>query len=76
MVFDLSKKEKKKKRRRREYVDFVPLFIFVLSITGFCTLSSPSMTYVLPFDLFQGQNRLNGKPLYILVEPRELEDCC
>ncbi|KAG5562846.1 hypothetical protein RHGRI_005541 [Rhododendron griersonianum] len=24
----------------------------------------------------KGQNRLNGKPLYILVEPRELEDCC
>lgn len=24
----------------------------------------------------KGQNRLNGKPLYILVEPREIEDCC
>ncbi|KAL3500902.1 hypothetical protein ACH5RR_039995 [Cinchona calisaya] len=22
------------------------------------------------------QSRLNGKPLYVLVEPRELEDCC
>ncbi|KAL3844029.1 hypothetical protein ACJIZ3_001432 [Penstemon smallii] len=24
----------------------------------------------------KGQNRLNGRPLYILVEPRELENCC
>lgn len=26
--------------------------------------------------IFQGHNRLNGKPLYMLVEPSELEDCC
>ncbi|ONI34439.1 hypothetical protein PRUPE_1G482300 [Prunus persica] len=25
---------------------------------------------------FQGQCRLNGKPLYILVEPREIDNCC
>ncbi|PSS11170.1 Adenine phosphoribosyltransferase [Actinidia chinensis var. chinensis] len=24
----------------------------------------------------KGQRRLNGKPLYILVEPREIEHCC
>ncbi|XP_059641434.1 adenine phosphoribosyltransferase 5 [Cornus florida] len=24
----------------------------------------------------KGQRRLNGKPLYILVEPRDIEDCC
>ncbi|XP_047328547.1 adenine phosphoribosyltransferase 5 [Impatiens glandulifera] len=24
----------------------------------------------------KGKNRLNGKPLYILVEPREVENCC
>ncbi|KAJ6354660.1 hypothetical protein OIU77_005295 [Salix suchowensis] len=24
----------------------------------------------------KGQCRLNGKPLYILVEPRQIENCC
>lgn len=26
--------------------------------------------------LLQGQRRLNGKPLYILVGPRDIDDCC